>query len=215
MNSSRSAGIIGITGGIGSGKTVVTDYLQSLGYAVCDADLLAREIVRPGTPALKELVEAFGRDILTDDGVLNRAALSSRVFGDSNHIATLNRITHNYIGQAIDGWLAEGFGGGAEAIPRPRFLSAPLLFESGMDARCDLVWLVTARDDLRIARAAVRDGSDEADIRIRMSHQMPESEKRKRAGLVIENDGSIQALYRKIDRILQSAPKAAPIGKAP
>jgi dephospho-CoA kinase len=213
MNSSRPSGLIGITGGIGSGKTAVTDYLQCLGYAVCDADLLARQIVHPGMPALDELVSVFGCGILSGDGALDRSALSAQVFGDSGQVAALNRITHTYIGQAIDDWLANGSGAGAKAkaIPFPRFLSAPLLFESGMDARCDLVWLVTARDALRIARAATRDGSSEADIRARMAHQMPESEKRKRASLVIENDEGLQALYRKIDAALETVPT----GKAP
>jgi dephospho-CoA kinase len=198
--------VIGVTGGIGSGKSVVAAHLRRAGYAVCDADEIAQEAARPGEPALRALADAFGADILLADGGLDRRALADKVFGDAAKVGTLNRIMHGEIGRRIAARLREY--GQVLAARRegrkPLFLVAPLLFEAGLAEHCEEVWLIAADEGLRARRASARDGVDEDRIRARMAHQMPEAEKRERADRVIENDGSVKELFVRTDRALAS-----------
>jgi dephospho-CoA kinase len=198
---------IGITGGIGAGKSAATDYLRAKGYAVVDADEVAREAVRPGEPALAALAAAFGDEILQSDGSLNRARLAQVAFADADKTRLLNEMLHDDIGRRIRDKLddvARACGESSQRIPRrppPVFLSAPLLFESGLDKRCDEVWLITAPEETRMARAAARDGIAIDEARARAARQMSEEEKRARADAVIENTGSFAALYKALDRL--------------
>jgi dephospho-CoA kinase len=220
---------IGIAGGIGAGKSVVTDYLRGKGYEVIDADEVAREAVAPGEPALASLVTAFGADILTGDGALDRARLASLAFADDAKARLLNETMHRDIGGRIADKLREcgvsGHGRGAMkgdvAFPSESrqegqqsnqsgipveggvvFLSAPLLFESGLDRVCDEVWLVTAPEDVRIDRAVSRGGLTRDEARARATRQMSEEDRRARADAVIENTGDKNALYRAVDKLL-------------
>jgi dephospho-CoA kinase len=199
--------VIGITGGIGSGKSTVTAHLRRRLYSVYDADEIAREAVRPGEPALKELTEAFGEDILNADGTLNRSALADRVFGDDAKVEALNAILHGDISRRIDACIDRHRAQvlksrGKMKTLKTAFIDAPLLFESGLAARCDETWLITADEDIRLRRAALRDGQTEAQIRARAAHQLPDAEKRKRADIVVENNGSIEELIKKIDSLI-------------
>ncbi|MDR0424669.1 MAG: dephospho-CoA kinase [Clostridiales Family XIII bacterium] len=191
--------VIGLTGGIGSGKTAVSDYLAEKGYILIDADEVAREIVAPGSEGLAELVAHFGSGILLEGGGLDRARLAEIAFATEGARAALNSIMHARIIRRM-GELAAGHrDAGAKAL----FLAAPLLFEAGMAGMADEVWLVDADEGIRLERVKKRDNLSEAHIRSRMAAQMPSGEKRALADVVIDNSGGLGELYRKLDDILR------------
>ncbi|MDR0518915.1 MAG: dephospho-CoA kinase [Clostridiales Family XIII bacterium] len=192
--------IIGIAGGIGAGKSAVTDYLRQEGYTVIDADEVAREAVMKGEPALAELAREFGEGIIRADGTLDRAALAALAFADDSGTEKLNVIMRGDIVHRIKLSLSDL--GKRCPPPSAAFLSAPLLFESGLDRLCDETWLVSAPDEIRFARAAKRDGTGEAAIRARAEKQLPETERRVRADRIIENTGSRARLLAEVDRLL-------------
>jgi dephospho-CoA kinase len=189
--------IIGITGGIGSGKSVITDELIRRGYTVLDADIISREAVRAGSPALEKLVAEFGSDIIGSDGALDRKLISEIIFASSEKMTEFNQIMKTAVGKLVDEKIAE-----CETAQKPIFLSAALLYEADWDKKCDAVWLVTADDELRTRRATERDGVTHEKIRERMAFQMPESEKRKRADVIIENNGTRKELMGKLVALL-------------
>lgn len=190
--------IIGLTGGIGSGKSTVTSYVKEKGYLVIDADQIAREITEPGGKILIRLIEAFGDSFLDENGELRRKALGNHVFGDKRKENLLNEITHTGIKNEIKARLIKAYDDGVERI----FIDAPLLFEVGMDFWCDETWLVTCDDEIRIQRVMARDGIDEKNVRERIESQMNDREKREKADYVISNSGTKEALYQQIDELL-------------
>jgi dephospho-CoA kinase len=187
---------IGITGGIGSGKSTVTDYITEQGYQVLDADKIARDIVMPDGSALGKLAAAFGEDIVMKDGNLDRKALAEIVFNDEEKRKILNEITHSEIRDII-------LAGLENPQSDPVFADVPLLFESGFYKEVDRVWLVTASEKTRIRRVSERDGASAEEVRARIGSQMPEAEKRALADNIINNDGSLEELYAQIDRLLE------------
>jgi len=189
---------IGITGGIGSGKSAVTDRLRELGYTVIDADEVAREAAEPGEPALLRLREEIGDDIFLENGALNRPALSKLIFHDPDVLMKVNTIFHPDIQSRIETKIKDCDEN--EVI----FISAPLLFESAIDWKTDEVWLVTADEDIRIARVMKRDGISEADVRARMDNQMSDDEKRVLSDVVIDNSGTLEQLYKTIEGLLNN-----------
>lgn len=187
---------IGLTGGIGAGKSTVTDYLVEKGYKVIDCDRVAREIVEPGAPALAELVRAFGDGILDENGALDRAKTAEIVFSDPEKRKVLDDITHSAIYDII-----EERSRGHET--EPVFIDAALIFESGLDRELDAVWVVTADEDIRKKRVAARDGMDEEMIAKRMNSQMSEDERKSRADEVLDNSGAREELYEQIEGLLE------------
>jgi dephospho-CoA kinase len=190
--------IIGITGGIGSGKSALSDYLIGKGYAVLDADQIARETTAAGSEGLAALVERFGEEILLPDGNLDRRGLAALAFSDGEKRGELNALLHGRIGARMDELLDERRAEGAALV----FLSAPLLIEAGMRGKVDELWLVEAGEEERIQRVRERDGLTEAEIRRRMDAQMPAGEKRKHADVILDNSGSLADLRRQADRLL-------------
>lgn len=191
---------IGLTGGIAAGKSAVSAELQKGGATIVDADLIAREIVRPGKPALVALVKRFGIDILAEDGTLDRKVLRARTFGDATARRALNGIMHPAIAKemlrqvAVHRWLR------GETV----FIDAPLLFESGLLLRslCSPIVCVTAPDEERIARVMARDGvSREAAVEATAA-QMPQDVKARMSDVVIANDGSLAQLQAKARTLL-------------
>lgn len=182
---------IGLTGGIGSGKSTVARLLADLGAVVIDADALAREVVEPGTQGLAQLVEAFGPGILTDDGHLNRSALAEIVFADAEARTTLNRITHPLIGARTAELIA--------GVPDDAVLvhDVPLLVELGMQDAYDLVLVVDAEDELRVRRLMDR-GHSEADARARIAAQAPREQRNAAADILLDNSGSVAALKEQV-----------------
>lgn len=187
--------IIGLTGGIGSGKSTVAAYLKELGCSIVDADQIAREIVEPGSPVLWQLASAFGSQILLPDGSLDRRRLAAVAFASEEGKETLDRITHGEIQMRMQAVIDEFQG---EIL----FLDVPLLFESGMDKMADQVWVVDTEDELRIKRVMDRDGLSEEEIRARMGRQMAREEKLSRADSVLSNSGSLQELFMQIDQLV-------------
>ena len=191
---------IGITGGIGTGKSTVSQYVREKGYPVLDADAMSRQVVRKGSPALAEIAEAFGTDVLTEEGELDRKRLAEICFADPARKRTME----STITQRIVEKVSEEIGAFRErGTQKALFLDAPTLFETGADCLVDATWLVTADREVRIRRCMLRDGSDRAQVESRMRSQMPEEEKILRADEVLDNSGEKTALYRRIDELLE------------
>ncbi len=188
--------VIGITGGIGSGKTAVSDRFAARGITVVDADLASRVVVEPGRPALAAIAEHFGNDVITPDGALDRAALRQRVFADSAERRWLEALLHPLIGEEIRAGLARSTS--AYAI-----LVSPLLFESGQVEMVDRVLVVDVPESLQVTRTAARDGNSEDQVRAIMAAQADRATRLARADDVIANDGSLDDLDRQVEALHQ------------
>jgi dephospho-CoA kinase len=193
--------IVGLTGGIGSGKTTVTEYLISRGVHVLDADRIAREIVLPGSDMLIELSSVFGKDILQEDGSLDRKKLGGIVFSDAEKKKTLDRLMHTRILELIHERIFQ-FREEQEHA-KVIFIDAPLLFETGLDKSADEIWVIDADDETRIRRIMARDGLAREEILKRIESQMTREEKNSRADVILDNTGDQEALYRQIDELLK------------
>lgn len=187
--------LIGLTGGIATGKSTVARMLAGHGAIVIDADALAREVVRPGEPAFDQVVERFGIDIVLPDGTLDRARLGDSVFADSGARRDLERITHPRITEMLRERIAEALAGSAPLV----VVDVPLLFENGREAMFEGVLLVYAPADVQVLRLRERNGLDDEAARQRLAAQMPIEEKRARATWVIDNSGSLDATGREVD----------------
>ena len=190
---------VGITGGIGSGKSTVSSYLREKGYPVIDADAVSRALTAPGGEALPALREAFGDEIFFPDGALDRRRTAAFVFSDPEKKKQLEAIVTARVIDAIREQIAAFRAEGKCAI---LFLDAPLLFESGCDTLADRIWTVTAREEIRIARVLSRDGMTREEVLARMRAQMPEEEKIRLSDEVLDNSGDLDALYARIDDLL-------------
>jgi dephospho-CoA kinase len=201
--------LVGLTGGIGSGKSTVAKRLMEHGCEVIDADQVARDVVAPGEPVLDDLIARFGRDILTPAGDLDRAALAGIAFADELARADLDRITHPRIAARIAERVAE-IGAAPDATPEQLVVvDHPLLFETGQAARFDAVVAVVASDDVRIDRLKAERGMREADVRARMRAQTDDDTRRRGATHLIENDGTLHSLLRAVDEVYDQLAEAA------
>jgi dephospho-CoA kinase len=174
---------IGLTGGIGAGKSTVSATFAECGGIIVDGDVIAREVVEPGTEGLTQLVDAFGEDILLPDGALNRPALAARAFVDDEHRATLNGIVHPLVGKRRQE-IIDAVHDDAVVVE-----DIPLLVETGMAPAFPLVVVVTADEETRVERLIER-GMDEADARARIKAQAPEEQRRAIADVLLDNSGS-------------------------
>jgi dephospho-CoA kinase len=191
--------VLGLTGGIGSGKSMVSSMFAKLGADVIDADQLAREVVEPGQPALEEIAKAFGRDILLPDGRLDRGQLARIIFADPVARGTLNAITHPRIRERMAAEITA-------RMSRPGVLvvDIPLLYENDRTATVETVIVVWVDAQTQLRRLTERDGLTEEEARQRIAAQMPLDEKRAKADVVIDNSGSpentrqqVEAIYRR------------------
>ena len=189
--------IIGLTGGIASGKSSVAALLERLGAAVVDADLLAREVVQPGEPALAAIAAAFGAGVLNRDGTLDRAALAQAVFSDPEARHTLEAITHPAIRARADRKLAQLRERGVTTA----FYVAPLLIEAGNSHRVDEVWVVYLDRESQLARLMARDALGREAAEQRIASQMPMEEKKRLGRVVIDNRGSREELEAQVLRL--------------
>ena len=192
--------VIGLTGGIGSGKSTVSEFLRQKGYCIIDADQIAHTITEKGSPVLRQLADVFGSEILFDDGSLNRKKLAAIAFSDRQRKQQLEDITTSRVLEIIEEKLAIHLKNDRERIV---FLDAPLLFETGADALTDVVWLVDAEQELRICRTMERDGVSREDVLRRIANQLPDAEKRIRAGEIIDNGKGKEDLYRRVEGLLE------------
>lgn len=185
---------VGLTGGIGSGKSTVAQRLRETGAIVVDADALAREVLRPGGEGLRRVTERFGGDVLTGDGSLDRAALAARVFDDEQARRDLEEITHPLIAARTQEIV--------EAAPADAVIvhDVPLLVEKRMGRRYHLVVVVEAPAETRIARLVAR-GLTAADAQMRMAHQASDAARREAADVVLDNTGDEADLCAQVDRL--------------
>ncbi len=190
--------VVGLTGGIASGKSTFAALLRARGVPVVDADLLARAAVEPGTPALAEIVRAFGPEVLGPDGALDRRKVAARVFADPAARRRLEGITHPAVRQAMVAETLRLAAQGHDLV----FYDTPLLYEVGLEGALDSVVVVWAPRDAQRARAAGRDGLPPADVEARLSAQLPLAEKAARADFVVDNSGPPAGLAAKADRLL-------------
>lgn len=194
--------VIGLTGGIASGKTTVSSILKDLGAVVIDADEVARRVVEPGQAAWQDILATFGPGVLNDDRTLNRPALAARVFGNPELLQKLNRITHPRVREYIEQKLAYLREQRPDAVV---VLDVPLLYESGMDKMADEVWVVWVDEEVELARLMERDGLAREDALKRLRAQMPLREKVRRADRVIDNTGTRQETARQTTRFFNES----------
>ena len=185
--------VVGLTGGIGAGKSTVSRLLAERGAVVLDADLYAREVVEPGGPAYEALVERFGKDVLLADGHVDRPALAAIVFSDAAALADLNAIVHPAVGDVIAKRLAE-----ESATDDLVILDVPLLVESGRSNTAGTI-VVDCPPEEALRRAVAR-GLPEDDVRRRMANQVSREERLAKADLVVDNSGPESALPAEIDK---------------
>lgn len=188
---------IGLTGGIGSGKSAVTALLRERGVTVLDADEAVRELQRPGAEGLRRLVEAFGTGILTPGGELDRAALGRRIFGDEQARRQVEGILHPLVRQRLAEQQAEAVAGGADVVVH----DIPLLFESRDPSKFDATLLVYAPPEVQRRRLVELRRMSPEDADARIAAQLPMEEKRRRATFVLDNTGSLEDLRRALDRL--------------
>ncbi len=198
--------VIGLTGGIASGKSTVGRMLEELGAEVVDADQLAREVVAPGTPGLLEVVAAFGKEVLDAEGRLDRGRLASRVFADPGERRKLEQILHPKIAELARERLSAVRG-------RLAVYQAPLIFETGREDEFPGVLLVDCDPELQMARLRVRDRLGEAEARSRLAAQLPAAERRRRATWIVDNSGSLEDTRAQLHRLWEG--ELAALRRAP
>ena len=201
---------VGLTGGIGSGKSAVSALLAQHGAVVVDADRLARQVLEPGEPGLAAVVAAFGRDVVREDGTLDRAALGRRAFGDPEALARLNAITHPLIAERTAAAFAAAERAGAPVVVH----DVALLVENGLTGY-DAVVVVAARPETQLDRLVRLRGMSEADARARIAAQAPLAEKLAVATHVVDNDGSREDLERQVDALWRELAGAGAAGARP
>ena len=188
---------VGLTGGIGSGKSAVAALLAEHGAVIIDADQNARAVVAKGTPGLQQVVEAFGPAVLRPDGELDREAVGRIVFSEPEQLARLNAIVHPLIAERTVQQTADAVASGATIV----VYDVPLLVENGLQGRYDVVLVVAAQPATQLQRLTEQRGMAEADARARIAAQAPLADKVAVATHVIDNDGPREALAPQVDRI--------------
>jgi dephospho-CoA kinase len=203
---------VGLTGGIGAGKSEVSRLLESYGAVIVDADKIAREVVEPGTPGLGRVVEEFGEDILTPEGTLDRQKLGSVVFADSDRLAALNAIVHPLVGersaelerQAAEAEKAAEPGSAAVVVH-----DVPLIAENGLAPLYDLVLVVDASPGTQLERLTRVRGMSREEATARMAAQATRAERLAVADLVIDNDRSLEELQTRVREVWEQLRRRA------
>ena len=198
MSAPRKFLLVGLTGGIATGKSTVSNMLRGLGAEIIDADQLARQVVEPGEPAWREIVEKFGRDVVNPDGTLDRKKLGAIVFANPEQRKRLEAITHPAIRARVkarvDELAARGFAGIV-------FYDAAILIEALGHQDMDRIVVVMTDEPTQVARLRGRDGADDAEGRRKIASQMPLAEKAKLADYVIDNSGGREATAEQVRRV--------------
>jgi dephospho-CoA kinase len=189
--------VIGLTGGIGSGKSTVSRYLAELGAVIIDADKLGHEVYLPQTETWRKLLKTFGKEILAPDNKIDRKKLGTIVFNNPKKLKQLNAIVHprmyELAKERIDNCRRQG--------TRVVILDAPILFETNWTPLVEEVWVVVANEANVIKRAKARSGLTEEQVRSRLGSQMSNEERIKRAQVVIHNDGTAEDLRKKVNEL--------------
>lgn len=187
--------LLGLTGGIGSGKSTVSQLLAARGAVIIDADAITRELQAPGAPLLAVIAERFGEGVIAADGSLDRAALASIVFSDAEALADLNKIVHPAVAKEMDRRLSE-----QRDTDNVVVLDIPLLAENPRKGLSGVV-VVDVPVDVAVERLVGQRGMDESDARARMAKQASREDRLKIADVVVDNSGDLVALERRIDEV--------------
>src|SRR5499426_222386 len=198
MSAPRKFLLVGLTGGIATGKSTVSALLRQLGCEIIDADLLAREVVEPGQPALAQIVSEFGPDVVTAGGALDRKRLGAIVFANPERRLRLEAITHPAIRDRFQARLDELVEKGFTGLV---VFDAAVMIESGNYKNMDRLIVVVTDDGTQMARLHGRDGTDDAENRRKIASQMPLAEKAKLADYVIDNAGTREATAEQVRRV--------------
>ncbi len=196
--------LVGLTGGLGAGKSTVGRMLERRGAVVIDADVLARQAVLPGTPGYTKVTELFGPEIIGHDGEIERAALARRVFSDKEARVALESITHPEVFRLLSEALED-----YRDTDRIVVFDAPLIVETGIHEACDAIVVVTASEEAQVARVMRDRGMTEEAARARLRAQAPDSEKERIADFVIRNDGTTEQLEDGVDTVWEKLIEAA------
>lgn len=187
--------VIGLTGGIASGKSLVAAFLKQLGAEIINADAVGHQVIMPGKPAYGDLIETFGRTILNEDGTVDRKKLGAVVFDDPEKLRLLNKITHLRIFIEIEEKLNSIRG----ALPHTVVVvEAALLFEIGLDSLVDEIWVVEADPEVQVRRLMKRNNLTEEEAWDRVNAQMPSVSRIARADRVVYNNSGVEELFRKV-----------------
>jgi len=191
--------IIGLTGGIGSGKSTVAAMLAELGAIVIDADKVGHEVYLPGTEGFRRVVEAFGRDVVGADGTIDRRILGARVFGDLASLKRLNALVHPLIGDEIRTRLQAAVGSADQGgSRRPIVVEAAIMMEAGWRF-FDRIWVVVVTPETAVTRVIASRGLSRDDVERRIAAQMTNAERERIADLVIRNDGTLDVLRAQVE----------------
>ena len=185
--------LVGLTGGIGSGKSTVARLLEERGAVILDADVFARDAVRAGTEGFAAVVRRFGDEIVAPDGELERSRLASIVFADPAALADLEAIVHPEVRRMIADGIQDHLDGDRVGV-----LVNPLLIEMGTHRDCDVVVVVSASPDTQVARSVAR-GMDEADVRARIAAQLPIDDRARMADVLLDNEGTLEELAAEVE----------------
>lgn len=203
--------VVGLTGGIGSGKSTVAKIIEAYGLPVVSADELSRMVVAPGSRGLQAVVAAFGEGVLDESGALDRAKLAEIVFATPARRVQLEKIVHPRIRERFEEVLDALEKAGQERV----VYEVPLLFENDLHHMMDAVIVVTAREDLRIARVCERSGLSPEEVRARIAAQLDDATRQARANYVISNNGDIGDLQREVEVMLDRFLHVPVQGRAP
>lgn len=195
--------VIGLTGGIASGKSTASAFFKRMGCKIVDADAVAHKIVQPGMPALKAIANYFGSDILLPNGELNRPKLAALIFSDKNAQKALNQITHPLILAAMQAKTQNLVQNGAKII----IWDVPLLFETGFNNYTHASVLIDTNEELQLQRLMLRNGLSRDEALARVAAQMPLQQKRELATMTITNNGTIEELEKRANLVLDKLTK--------
>ena len=195
--------VIGLTGGIGSGKSTVSRFLGEMGAVVLDADKVGHQAYQPGTETWKELLAAFGEDIVASDSTIDRRKLGAIVFADPEALARLNRIMHPRMFDMMKARIEEYRGQGTEVV----VLEAAILLEANWTPLVDEVWVTVASESTVVQRTRERTGLPEEQIKARIRSQLSNEERSQQAKVVITNDGDLEELRVKVEELWQELRK--------
>lgn len=192
--------ILGLTGGIATGKSTVSQYFFEKGFPVVDADVVARRVVEPGTEGLEKIKGYFGPEIVQTDGTLNREKLGAIIFADATKREALNAILSTLIRRTITEDVAEFVNDNQPLI----ILDIPLLYEASYEAQCDAVMVVYTSEAVQLERLMARNGLTETEALARIKSQEPIEDKKKRADIVIDNNGTLDQTYEQVESWLKN-----------
>ena len=192
--------LVGLTGGIATGKSTVIQYLRENGYSVIDADKLGHRVLEPGSYGYQQIVETFGIEIINPDGTVNRPALGKLVFGDLQKLKELNKISHPIIAEMIQTEYEKLV---ADSVDNIVFLEAALLIEANWHKVCQHIWVVTLDPEIAMLRLQERDGLNKTEAQARIESQLSPDDRLAYADVVLKNEGSQEDLIIKTQHALQ------------